>query len=121
MKQLNGSILTMISGGKGDNGGAGKHGGDRSKVASTNYGGQANGFVGNSSSGMSKECAQALAFSIGGAGIGGLIAQSAIKGVAGSMVGAGFSSLSSCIGGNNGSSNANNSAKGSVGIGTCNR
>lgn len=119
MKEIDISVLDFISGGKGDNGGAGKNDGRRGgRGASTNYGGQADGFVGNSSSGMSKECAQALAFSIGGAGIGGVIAQSAIKGIAGSVIGAGFSSLGSCIGGNNGS---NNSSKGSVGIGTCNR
>ncbi|MBE0148197.1 hypothetical protein FOT80_02160, partial [Serratia fonticola] len=72
MIELDKSILSQISGGRGNNGGDRSDNGGRNnnkgRGASTNYGGQANGFVGNSSPGMDAACAAALAAgALGGA------------------------------------------------------
>ncbi|WP_346828201.1 hypothetical protein [Serratia inhibens] len=91
--------------------------------ASTNYGGQANGFVsGPSAQGMTAECAKALGLAIAGGTVGGLIAKGA-RAVAGNVVGGSIASLGSCFGNGgsgNGSQNASNKGSGGYNGGTCN-
>lgn len=65
MKIIDDSMLDQISGGRGNNGGdrtdnEGRNN-NNGRCASTNYGGQANGFVGNSSPGMDGACIAGIA------------------------------------------------------------
>jgi len=87
---------------------------------STNYGGQANGFVPNSSPGISAECAWALGLAAFGGGVGGAIAGSA-RAIAGGLVSGSIGGLSSCIGngGGKGTQNASEKRSGSYNGGTC--
>ncbi len=122
MKVIDSSMLNFVSGagnfadnrssnGKvnNNNGGCG---------ASTNYGGQANGFVSNSSAGMSKDCAIALGLAAAGGVIGGLISQGA-RAVIGGVVGSSIGSLGACIGGSNNNGSQNASKSGGYNGGTC--
>ncbi|WP_432524697.1 hypothetical protein [Serratia sp. BFP-2025] len=122
MKVIDSSMLNFVSGagnfsdnrssnGKvnNNNGGCG---------ASTNYGGQANGFVSNSSAGMSKDCAIALGLAAAGGVIGGLISQGA-RAVIGGVVGSSIGSLGACIGGSNNNGFQNASKGGGYNGGTC--
>lgn len=65
MRVVDNSMLEQISGGRGNNGGDRSDNGGRNnnkgRGPSTNYGGQANGFVGNSSPGMDANCVGSLA------------------------------------------------------------
>jgi hypothetical protein len=96
MEVIDDSMLDQISGGRGNNRGDRTDNGGRNnnkgRGASTNYGGQANGFVGNSSPGMDAACAAALAAGALGGAFGG------VRGAVGGAIGA----VSSCINTGNG-------------------
>lgn len=90
--------------------------------ASTNYGGQANGFVSGSVQGLTDECVKALSLAFLGGTVGGLIAKG-VRAVAGNVVGGSIVSLGSCFGNSgsgNGSQNASNKGSGGYNGGTCN-
>ncbi|MCS3408604.1 hypothetical protein [Serratia sp. AKBS12] len=120
MKVIDSSMLSFVSGGRGNNGGDRVDNGGRS--ASTNYGGQANGFVSNTSAagqGLGQgDCSNGVASGV----LGGIASRT--------LVGFGIGLAAGTIGGgcfkdagnNNSSSKGGNSNCGNGGIGgSCTR
>lgn len=106
MKELDSAVLNMISGGgnHGDKATGGRVNGNKGRGPSTNYGGQANGFVSNTA---------AAGQGLGQGSCSNIVAGGMIAGAAGGPVGMGLGAIGGLVGGCIDSKDGGNSQSGS--------